>query len=49
MPSEKFGLRDLCLGGLILRRRGAEVKEITSGRRVDYFVIVERPGEALRI
>jgi hypothetical protein len=35
--SEKFGLRELCLGGLILRRRGEDVKEITSAGGVDYF------------
>ncbi len=28
--SQKFGLRELCLGGLILRRRGEDVKEIRS-------------------
>lgn len=30
------------MGGLILRRRGEEVKEITSGCGVDYFSNVER-------
>jgi len=42
VPSQKFGLRELCLGGLILRRRGVDVKEIRSSGRVDYFLAVER-------